>query len=285
MAGTLYVVATPIGNLEDITARALRILRDVQLIAAEDTRRTAQLLARFGITTPTTSLHAHNEKGKAHSIVARLLAGEHVALVSDAGTPGISDPGVDLVNAATAEGIRIEPIPGPSAITTLLSVAGLPADRFTFMGFPPIRSTDRKQWFADLADIRGVVVFYEAPHRIGRTLTELMQSVGDAPLVVGRELTKAHESLVKGPISSVLPAVQDAPGEFVVAVNLVKHLISGDTAAWDPARARAEFGRLTENEGFTRRQAISRLSQMSGLAAREIYALLEQSKSAKLSAI
>ncbi|MDR1989091.1 MAG: 16S rRNA (cytidine(1402)-2'-O)-methyltransferase [Acidobacteriaceae bacterium] len=278
MAGTLYVVATPIGNLDDITARALRTLRDVHLIAAEDTRRTAHLLTRFGITTPTTSLHAHNEKGKAPSLVARLVAGEHIALVSDAGTPGISDPGVDLVNAATAAGIRVEPIPGPSAVTALLSVSGLQADRFTFMGFPPIKANNRKQWFLELAGSRGVVVFYEAPHRIGRTLQELMRSIGDAQVVVGRELTKIHENLAKGPISYVIPLVEGAPGEFAVAVNLVESHKNEPAKALDPATARHEFCRLTENEGLTRRNAITRIAQMSGLSAREVYALLEEAK-------
>src|SRR6195256_6406956 len=147
MAGTLFVVATPIGNLEDITVRALRVLREVALIAAEDTRRTAHLLARHAITTPTTSLHEHNEAGKSAALVARLEAGESIALVSDAGTPTVSDPGSLLIRAAIDAGVRVEPIPGPSAVLAALAASGLPTDSFAFLGFPPTRSTDRKLWF------------------------------------------------------------------------------------------------------------------------------------------
>jgi 16S rRNA (cytidine1402-2'-O)-methyltransferase len=278
MAGTLYVVATPIGNLEDITARALRILREAHLIAAEDTRRTAHLLTRFGITTPTTSLHMHNEKGKSHRLVERLQSGESIALVSDAGTPGISDPGVELVNAATRAGIRVEPIPGPSALTALLSVSGLAADRFTFMGFPPTRSSDRSAWFSGMLSTGGVVVFYEAPHRISRTLEDLMRHAGDIDVVIGRELTKAHEELVRGPISVALKAIGDAPGEFAVAVDLASRPNHAAAAAWPQAEVVAKFRHLTENDGLTRRQAIARVSQLSGQSARSIYSALEAAK-------
>src|SRR3954465_13602822 len=163
MPGTLFVVATPIGNLEDITLRALRVLREVAIIAAEDTRRTAHLLARHAIATPTTSLHEHNESAKSPSLVARLQNGERIALVSDAGTPTVSDPGGRLIRAAIDAGIRFEPIPGPSAILAALTVSGLPTDTFTFLGFPPTRSKDRKAWFDRLQTVGGTVVFFEAP--------------------------------------------------------------------------------------------------------------------------
>src|SRR5215471_10930236 len=166
MPGTLFVVATPIGNLEDITVRALRVLREVDVIAAEDTRRTAHLLARHGIATSTTSLHEHNEATKAESLVARLQRGESVALVSDAGTPTVSDPGGRLIRAAQGAGIRVEPIPGPSAVLAALAASGLPSESFTFLGFPPIKLNDRNQWFERLKRAAGTVVFFEAPHRI-----------------------------------------------------------------------------------------------------------------------
>src|SRR4051812_46084717 len=166
MPGTLFIVATPIGNLEDITARALRILGEVALIAAEDTRRTSHLLARYAITTPTTSLHEHNERQKSPSLVRRLVAGDDLAIVSDAGTPGISDPGSHLVRLAVEAGIRVEPVPGPSAVMASLSVLGLSADSFTFLGFPPVRSKDRSAWLARLAEVHDIAVFFEAPHRI-----------------------------------------------------------------------------------------------------------------------
>ena len=173
MPGTLFVVATPIGNLEDITVRALRVLREVAVIAAEDTRRTAHLLARHAIATPTTSLHEHNEAGKAAALVARLQRGDHVALVSDAGTPTVSDPGGHLIRQAIDAGIRIEPIPGPSAVLTALAASGLPTDSFSFLGFPPTRAKDRKLWFARAKELGGTVIFFEAPHRIRETLSEL----------------------------------------------------------------------------------------------------------------
>ena len=202
MPGTLFVVATPIGNLEDITLRALRVLREVSVIAAEDTRRTGHLLARYAIETQTTSLHEHNESRKAPALVAQLLAGRSVALVSDAGTPTISDPGQQLIREAIAAGVRVEPVPGPNAAIATLAVSGFGVDEFTFLGFPPVRSKDRKLWFARAASARGLVIFYEAPHRIRRTLEELLSIIGDVSIAVGRELTKKHEELVRGPISS-----------------------------------------------------------------------------------
>src|SRR6478672_11644964 len=202
MAGILYVVATPIGNLEDVTLRALRILRDVSLIAAEDTRRTARLLQHYSISTRTTSLHEHNEREKTPRLIERLQAGEAIALVSDAGTPLISDPGQTLVAAARASGIRVESIPGPSAVMAALSTSGLEAAEFVFLGFPPVRSKDRKVWFAALAGQSRLAVFFEAPHRIRRTLADLATCLGDDRTVaIGRELTKAYEELVVQPIS------------------------------------------------------------------------------------
>src|SRR5579864_912007 len=203
MPGTLFVVATPIGNLEDITLRALRVLREAAVIAAEDTRHTSRLLARHAIDTPTTSVHQHNEAQKAVTILARLERGENVALVSDAGTPTISDPGSRLIRRAIEAGFRVEPIPGPSAVMAALAASGLSADGFCFLGFPPTRSNERKQWFERVRSVRGVIVFFEAPHRVHRTLDELRTVVGDCAICVGRELTKLHEELVRGPISIV----------------------------------------------------------------------------------
>src|SRR5580704_1992404 len=210
MPGTLFVVATPIGNLEDITARALRVLRESTVIAAEDTRRTAHLLARYAITTPSTSLHEHNEAQKTGSLIARLERGEAVALVSDAGTPTVSDPGHRLIRAAIDAGIRVEPIPGPSAAIAALAVSGLPSDSFTFRGFTPTRLKDQNKWFDRLLAVGGTVVFFEAPHRIRATLQRLLVVAGDCQVVVAREMTKVHEELVRGPISELLKRL-DAP--------------------------------------------------------------------------
>src|SRR5215467_9170488 len=210
MPGTLFVVATPIGNLEDITARALRILREVALIAAEDTRRTSHLLSRYSIDTPTTSLHQHNERQKAATLIDRLKRGESIALVSDAGTPVVSDPGQYLIRTAIDAGVRVEPIPGPSAVMAALAASGLDSDTFSFLGFPPIRAKDRTEWFDRLRRSQGTVVFFEAPHRIRSTLEALLARIGDRPAVICRELTKIHETLVRGPISDLLQSIGDA---------------------------------------------------------------------------
>jgi 16S rRNA (cytidine1402-2'-O)-methyltransferase len=262
MPGTLFVVATPIGNLDDITLRALRVLREVAVIAAEDTRRTAHLLARHGITTPTTSLHEHNESRKSPAIVMRLLSGEDVALVSDAGTPTVSDPGVGLIRAAIDAGVRIEPIPGPSALVATLSASGLALESFAFLGFPPTRSKDRALWFDRLAATPGVAVFYESPHRIRQTLGELTNRLGDKWVVIGRELTKAHEELVRGPISEVLARLSSDRGEFTVVISI------GHTPDYGPVSV--------ETAGQTRRAAVAALAKSLGISANQLYEAVEQ---------
>jgi 16S rRNA (cytidine1402-2'-O)-methyltransferase len=278
MPGTLFVVATPIGNLEDITVRALRVLREVTLIAAEDTRRTSHLLARHAIATPTTSLHEHNEISKSASLVARLLRGDDVALVSDAGTPTVSDPGGRLIRQAIDAGIRIEPIPGASAVLTALAVSGLATETFTFLGFPPTRSKDRKIWFERLRHVGGTVVFFEAPHRIKATLEELQRVIGDHPVVVGRELTKAHEQLVRGQISSVLSEMAEPRGEFTVVIEIGQSTEKIEPCGPSDQSMADEFSQMTNLETLTRRQAISALGRRHGMAANDVYAALERAK-------
>jgi 16S rRNA (cytidine1402-2'-O)-methyltransferase len=278
MAGTLYVVATPIGNLEDITVRALRILRDVALIAAEDTRRTSQLLSRHAIDTPTTSLHEHNETTKSRALVARLSAGDSIALVSDAGSPTISDPGQRLVAAAVAAGIRVEPVPGASAVIAALSASGFGADAFTFLGFPPVRAKDRGEWFRRAREAGGVVVFFEAPHRIERTLQDLQLSVGDQPVVIARELTKTHEELVRGPISQVLTKGLTPRGEFTVVVDIGRIANNTSAARVDALSMYAEFCELTKNKSLTRREVISALASRHHIGANDVYAAIERAK-------
>lgn len=214
MPGTLFVVATPIGNLEDISMRALRVLREVDLIAAEDTRRTAKLLAHYEIRVPMVSLHEHNERREAPRLLARLTAGESIALVSDAGTPTISDPGRDLVKAARQQGLSVVPLPGPSAVTTALAGSGFPADRFLFVGFPPRSGSAREEWLEALASEPGAVVCFEAPTRIHETLRDIAAAVGKRPILACRELTKLHEQLVEYTIKGDVPA----RGEFTLVV-------------------------------------------------------------------
>lgn len=220
MAGSLFVVATPIGNLEDLTLRGRRILGEVDLIAAEDTRRTSRLLAHCGITKPLVSLHEHNERREAPRLVERMRAGESVALVSDAGTPAISDPGTWLVRLAREAGLVVTPIPGPSAITAALSISGLPATPFTFLGFPPSSGKAREEWFEELAATPWTVVLFEAPHRVRRTSEELRQKCGERPIIVNREISKIHEDSVISQIDVATEAGEiPERGEFVIVVG------------------------------------------------------------------
>jgi 16S rRNA (cytidine1402-2'-O)-methyltransferase len=278
MPGTLFVVATPIGNLEDITLRALRVLREVAVIAAEDTRRTAHLLARHAISTPTTSLHEHNEAAKSPSLIDRLMRGEDVALVSDAGAPTISDPGAHLINEAIGANVRVVPIPGPSAPVAAVSVSGFAADAFTFLGFPPTKATDRIEWFNQLIASHGIVVFFEAPHRIKATLAELKRMAGDCEVLVTRELTKIHEELVRGPISEVLTRLLEPQGEFTVVAKIgleANFKPSAPPVARELAR---EFGELTAIPAISRRKAIAELARRHGLTANAVYEALESAK-------
>jgi 16S rRNA (cytidine1402-2'-O)-methyltransferase len=278
MSGTLFVVATPIGNLEDITARALRVLREASVIAAEDTRRTSKLLARYAITTPTTSLHEHNERQKSRAILDRLERGQHVALVSDAGTPTVSDPGQSLIRDAIEAGIRVESIPGPSAVIAALAASGFASDSFTFLGFPPARSTDRSKWFERLRAVGGTVVFFEAPHRIRRTLEELRTEVGDIDVLVARELTKIHEELVRGPISGTLGRLEAPLGEFTVVANIGRKTNIVPARAFSPEVTVAEICRMTESGAISRRQAVSSVAKKYSKPTNELYRALENAK-------
>jgi 16S rRNA (cytidine1402-2'-O)-methyltransferase len=274
MAGILYVVATPIGNLEDVTLRALKVLRDVSLVAAEDTRRTARLLQHYSISTPTTSLHAHNERQKTPGLVGRLTRGESIALVSDAGTPVVSDPGEALIAAAREAGIRVESIPGPSAVMAAISSCGLPAGEFTFLGFAPNRLNDRKRWLAGLVKEPRLVVFFEAPHRILGTLTELGALIGlQTSVGVARELTKVHEELVVQPISKLLKLFEDPVGEFTVLVP-PRAAEPEVKALPDAGVIGAELGYLTNNGKLKRREALKVLAERHGVGVNALYKLL-----------
>jgi 16S rRNA (cytidine1402-2'-O)-methyltransferase len=278
MPGTLYVVATPIGNLEDVTLRALRVLREVALIAAEDTRRTARLLQHYSISTRTTSLHEHNERSKTASLIAQLLAGDSIALVSDAGTPVISDPGAHLVTEAHRAGIVVQPIPGPNAAITALSGSGLSQGEFIFVGFPPPRSTTRKRWLERLASESRILVMYEAPHRIRPTLEDMLQALGDRVVALGRELTKAHEQLVVQPITSHLAGGLEERGEFTIVVTGASQATLRAQSPPPAQQMALEIGRLTDMSALSRREAIRTLAKRHGLSAREVFNLLEEAK-------
>ena len=218
--GVLYIVSTPIGNLEDITLRALRILKEVSLIAAEDTRLTRKLLTHYNISTSTVSYYEHNRFARIPKIIDHLNTGKDVAVVTDAGTPGISDPAYKLIRAAIESGNRIEAIPGPSASITALTASGLPTDRFIFEGFLPHKK-GRKAKLTRLSAIEATVIFYESPKRIVRTLKDILEFMGDRPAVIGRELTKLHEEMIRGNVSKLLSHfTQKTPrGEFVIMIG------------------------------------------------------------------
>jgi 16S rRNA (cytidine1402-2'-O)-methyltransferase len=276
MAGTLYVVATPIGNLEDVTLRALRILREVSVIAAEDTRRTARLLQHYSISTRTTSLHAHNEHEKARALVDRLQGGDSVALVSDAGTPLISDPGHELVRQARAAGIRVEAIPGPSAVMAALAASGWGAEGFTFAGFPPYRASDRKRWVERVAELGQLTVIFEAPHRLAKTLDALGEVFGPEHVIgVGRELTKTHDELVIGPISAAKTRFHEPRGEFTLLIPPKASAPDSHSVPPNAEQLRAEFGRIAKGSGSGRREALKILGARYGLSVNELYKLLE----------
>jgi 16S rRNA (cytidine1402-2'-O)-methyltransferase len=277
--GVLYVVATPIGNLDDITLRALKVLKLVQLVAAEDTRRTGILLRHFNIETSILSVHEHNESARVERIVGRLAKGESVALVTDAGTPGISDPGAALVAAVREAGFTVEPIPGASAVAAAISASGVSSHGFVFLGFPPIRLKDRKHWLADLVESskRRLVVFFEAPHKVRKTLEELALLV-KRPIIVARELTKIHEEFVKGTPSELLARFEEPQGEFTVIVPPA-----------DPSEITAEaatdedvvvlFGRITELGGFESKRDVAReVGERLGMTAKQVYDIIERNK-------
>ncbi|MDE0355620.1 MAG: 16S rRNA (cytidine(1402)-2'-O)-methyltransferase [Deltaproteobacteria bacterium] len=266
----LYVVATPIGNLEDITLRALRVLREVDVIAAEDTRHTRKLLDRYDIHTPLTSYHEHNERTKAPVLVRRLEAGESIALVSDAGTPTISDPGYHLIRAATEKGVPVTPVPGVSATTAALSVCGLATDRFVFQGFLPGRRNRRREALRQLQDDDRTMVFYEAPHRVRESLADMHEVLGDRAAVVGRELTKVHEELLRGTLSQLTGEVEERTlrGEFAIVVEG-----RGDAPEVSETVLRDEIGRLLQ-AGRKANDVAKLVADSHHMAKRDIYKLV-----------
>ena len=277
MPGTLFVVATPIGNLEDITLRALRVLREADVIAAEDTRRTAKLLAHHAISTPTLSFHEHNTRTRLPQILARLERGQDVALVTDAGTPGISDPGVELVAAAVAQGIPIDPIPGASAPLVAGIASGFPLEPMTILGFPPSRSKDRSIWLEQAAGVKNTFTFFEAPHRIRQTLQAAELYFANRPIMVGRELTKRHQEFIRGNITSVIGQLTEPRGEFTVIVGPVPAAPPAKNETPDETLIE-EFWYLTERGAGSRREAVSSVAKKYGRSTREVYALIERAK-------
>jgi 16S rRNA (cytidine1402-2'-O)-methyltransferase len=261
----LYVVATPIGNLEDISLRALRTLREVKLIAAEDTRRTRRLLNAYEIKTPMTSFHEHTRSAKVAGILERLADGD-IALVTEAGMPGISDPGYELVTAAIDQGTPVVPVPGPSAVTSALAVSGLSADRFRFVGFLPARTGARRRLLGTLTEEPATLVIFEAPHRLRASLSDMLAALGDRRLAVCRELTKLHEEVFRGTIAGALEHFAEPRGEFTLVID-------GRHDSARPALTEDIRGRLAELRaaGTPAKEAVAVLSQETGLTRRDLY--------------
>jgi len=262
---TLYAVATPIGNLEDISLRALRILREVKLIAAEDTRRTRQLLNAYEIKTPVTSYYEHNKLTKLDYIMSRLEKGD-VALVSDAGMPGISDPGYELIAAASQRGFPIVPVPGPSTVITALAVSGLPTDKFVYIGFLPRKASERKRLLKSIAGESSTIVVLEAPHRLSATLDDILSLLGDRKIAVCRELTKVHEEIFRGTISEAMKHFAAPRGEFTL-------VIEGKREEKKPVMTEEIERKLRSmrRSGKTAKEAIAEVAEESGLPKKELY--------------
>ena len=265
---TLYLVATPIGNLEDITLRALRVLQEVSLIAAEDTRTTRKLLSHYGIKARLTSYHEHNKGAKIPYILAALQGGD-VALVSEAGTPGLSDPGYDLVAAAAEAGVPVVVVPGPSAVVAALAVSGLPTRQFTYVGFLPRRSGERRRLLSTLAARPQTIVALESPHRLLAALADLLAVLGDRRIAVCRELTKLHEEVFRGLISEAIAHFREPRGEF----TLVLAGASEPAEAIVPTEAVLAELRQLRQQGMAPRQAVTQVAQQFGLPRRQVYRL------------
>jgi len=270
MTGKLFVVSTPIGNLEDITLRALRVLREVDIIAVEDTRHSLKLLNYYGISKPLISYWSEKEKVRAEGIIDRLMSGLSVAIISDAGTPGISDPGAVLIKRAIEEGVDIIPVPGPSALIAALSVSGLPAEEFTFIGFLPPKAGERRKKLNDLALEPRTLVFYEAPHRILDAISDMEDIFGDRYAAVIKEITKIHEKILRGQIPQMLSVLKSSTiaGEYVIIVEGKKSLKEGGFAIIDEALSEVK---ALMKKGKGRKDAVKIVSEEYGLSKKELY--------------
>ena len=281
MQGTLYLVATPIGNLQDITLRALSVLKEVDLIACEDTRHTRNLLNHYGISKPTVSYHEHNEGDRTPELIGKLASGSNVALVTDAGTPLISDPGYRLVSESIANGITVTPIPGPSALVAAISASGLPVSSFTFCGFLPSKRGARRARLREFANCESTLIFYETPHRIRAALADATETLGDREAVLAREMTKLHEEFLRGSLSELADKVTEtARGEMVlligpaVADNAIRH-VQGSISE--------EVDRLMSEKGLDRKSALKRVARARALTRSEAYRLLAEERSSRSS--
>jgi 16S rRNA (cytidine1402-2'-O)-methyltransferase len=270
--GTLYLVATPIGNLEDVTRRALRVLAEVEVVACEDTRRTRAMLEHFGIKARTVSYHEHNERERAAELAALVEGGADVAVVTDAGTPGVSDPGYRVVRACVERGLAVVPVPGPAAFVAALTASGLPTDEFYFGGFLPQRAHARRERLAEVRALRATLVFYETPHRLAHALRDALEVLGEREAAVARELTKLHEEIARGRLSELaerFSGEQAARGEMVLVID--RHVIEEAGAVEASGASLAARVAALEAEGLDPRAALKRAARDLGLPRSEAY--------------
>jgi len=266
--GTLYIVSTPIGNLEDITLRALRVLKEVDLIAAEDTRRTRQLLTHFGIHKPLISYHEYNRRMRERTLLLELREGKSIALVTDAGTPGISDPGEELVRRAIQENMPLVPVPGPAALVAALSISGLPTGGFLFYGFLPSKAAARKKWLTSLKDRPETLVFYESPRRLASLLEDAAQVLGDRKVAVAREMTKVYEEVFRGTLSEVLDRLggEEVKGEVTVILEGCTSSPPADTSS-----IRDALKHYSREMGLSMKEVVDRVAGELGISRRQVY--------------
>lgn len=273
MAGKLYLVATPIGNLEDITFRAINILKEVDIIAAEDTRHTLKLLNHYEISKPLISYHRHNEEVKSEILINKLLEGDNIALVTDAGTPGISDPGEEVVKEAIKNNIEVIPIPGACALVNALIASGLNTREFLFLGFLPLNKKNRDNALNKIKKAKSTVILYEAPHKLIKTLQDLLKNVGDINCVLAREITKIHEEFIRGNISNLLEQIQEPKGEHVILLDLNNLENENDSEDEISKKTVEEQYKIYKAQGMNKKEIIKQIAKNKNVPKNEIYKL------------
>lgn len=269
MSGKLYLVATPIGNLEDITYRAIDVLKNVDIIAAEDTRHSLKLLNYYEIKKPLISYHRHNEDVKTEGLINKLMEGKNIAVITDAGTPGISDPGEEIVKEAVEKKIEIVPIPGACALVNALIVSGLNTKKFAFYGFLPLNKKNRKNTIEEIKNENKTIILYEAPHKLVKTLQDLLESVGDVECVIAKEITKIHEKYIRGTLSSVLEGLEEPKGEYVILLDMNSNIINNeDEISLKTIDEQYEYYKL---KGMGKKEIIKQIAKNKNVPKNEIY--------------
>lgn len=269
--GKLYIVATPIGNLEDITYRAINILQTVDIIAAEDTRHTLKLLNHYNISKHLISYHRHNEEEKSDDLIAKLKEGKNIALVSDAGTPGICDPGEAVIQKSIEEGIQVIPIPGACAFVNALICSGLNTDTFLFLGFLPLNKKNRKHKLQEIQESHQTTIIYEAPHKLQTTLKDLQEVIGERKVVIARELTKIHEEFIRGNIEEIIEKTKEARGEMIILIEGAQEVISSETQETFQNLSLEEHYSYYEKQGLDKKEIIKKIAKDRGVPKNEIY--------------